>query len=502
MANEEHPAVTNFRNYIRIKTVQPTPDYATCTTYLQGQAKEIGAECQVVECVPGKPAVIMTLPGEDPSLPAVLLNSHTDVVPVFPEHWLYDPFGAHKDEAGNIYGRGTQDMKCVGIQYLEALKRLQEMGGESGRFLRTVHLSFVPEEELGGLQGMGRLVDTETFKRMDVGVALDEGYASTTDAMKVFYGQRNPWWILIKCPGQPGHGSQFLQNTAGEKVAKIKSSTLHGIPEQELRPYPIFPTPNSTPSQLPSVHLLPNSQVSFQPMCTPSQLPTVHLLPNSQVYTLPVPMCTPSQLPTVHLLPNSQYSHPCVHLPNSQVYTFPVPMCTPPSQLPTVHPPSPTPTQNAPPPPLAITPASPLSTAACSSTLSRRAVRGLRRPHPAVGDRGLPEETRRVVRGGGGGDHVMEKAVTCVEDGKNPWWDAFSAACKKMGVVLEKEIFPASTDMKYIRKLGISALGFSPMNNTPILLHDHNEYLNEEVFLRGVDIYAEVIPALANLRPW
>ena len=57
---------------------------ATCTTFLQGQAEELGAEFQVMECVPGKPIVLMTLQGQDPSLQSVLLNSHTDVVPVFP----------------------------------------------------------------------------------------------------------------------------------------------------------------------------------------------------------------------------------------------------------------------------------------------------------------------------------------------------------------------------------------------------------------------------------
>lgn len=45
---------------------------------------------------------------------------------------------------------------------------------------------------------------------------------------------------------------------------------------------------------------------------------------------------------------------------------------------------------------------------------------------------------------------------------------------------------------------GYPAIGFSPMNNTPILLHDHNEFLNENVFMKGIDIYCEIIPALAN----
>lgn len=48
---------------------------------------------------------------------------------------------------------------------------------------------------------------------------------------------------------------------------------------------------------------------------------------------------------------------------------------------------------------------------------------------------------------------------------------------------------------------GYPALGFSPMNRTPVLLHDHNEFLNEDVFLRGIDIYARLLPALASVPP-
>lgn len=47
--------------------------------------------------------------------------------------------------------------------------------------------------------------------------------------------------------------------------------------------------------------------------------------------------------------------------------------------------------------------------------------------------------------------------------------------------------------------MGIPAIGFSPMNRTPILLHDHNEFLNEQVFLNGVDVYVQLIPALASV---
>ena len=73
--------------------------------------------------------------GEEPSLPSILLNSHYDVVPAvealwkvpgppplslslcraifFSHTWLrqVDPWAAVEDEEGNIFGRGTQDMK-------------------------------------------------------------------------------------------------------------------------------------------------------------------------------------------------------------------------------------------------------------------------------------------------------------------------------------------------------------------------------------------------------
>ncbi|KAL0307611.1 UNVERIFIED_CONTAM: Aminoacylase-1 [Sesamum calycinum] len=60
------------------------------------------------------------------------------------------------------------------------------------------------------------------------------------------------------------------------------------------------------------------------------------------------------------------------------------------------------------------------------------------------------------------------------------------------------EIFPASTDACYFRELGLPAIGFSPMANTPILLHDHNEFLNKNEYLRGIDIYESIIKAYAS----
>lgn len=57
------------------------------------------------------------------------------------DSWTYPPFSAHVDETGKIFARGSQDMKSVGIQFLEAVRRLKK---EGLRLKRTVHVSFVP----------------------------------------------------------------------------------------------------------------------------------------------------------------------------------------------------------------------------------------------------------------------------------------------------------------------------------------------------------------------
>ena len=68
------------------------------------------------------------------------------------------------------------------------------------------------------------------------------------------------------------------------------------------------------------------------------------------------------------------------------------------------------------------------------------------------------------------------KPLLTATDISNPWWDLLEEAVRKANGKLGKpEIFPAATDSRYFRELGFPAIGFSPMANTPILLHDHNE---------------------------
>lgn len=60
----------------------------------------------------------------------------------------------------------------VGIQYLEAIRRLKAANYEPKR---TIHCLFVPDEEIGGLRGMKKLIQLDQFKALNIGFVLDEG---------------------------------------------------------------------------------------------------------------------------------------------------------------------------------------------------------------------------------------------------------------------------------------------------------------------------------------
>ena len=63
---------------------------------------------------------------------------------------------------------------------------------------------------------------------------------------------------------------------------------------------------------------------------------------------------------------------------------------------------------------------------------------------------------------------LQKHHITSTDPKKNPWWGAFVEAAAGIGLDLEPEIFPAATDSRFLREMGIRALGFSPMVRRPV----------------------------------
>lgn len=241
--NEE---IKIFRQYLRIPTVHPDIDYGKisknkintgvlkyqkyyftepCVEFLKKQA--ISLDLPVSVYYPGNeknPVVVMTWIGSEPNLPSIMLNSHTDVVPVFEEFWSHPSFAADVDAEGRIFARGSQDTKGVGTMYLAAIRELKRTG--INQLKRTIHIVFVPDEEMGGLLGMAPFVLSNEFRALNIGLALDEGSVSVGNRVTVTNDEKCTWRIEFIAQGITGHGSILFENTTGEKITYLISKLM------------------------------------------------------------------------------------------------------------------------------------------------------------------------------------------------------------------------------------------------------------------------------------
>ncbi|MBA0842627.1 hypothetical protein Goarm_002439, partial [Gossypium armourianum] len=98
-------------------------------------------------------------------------------------------------------------------------------------------------------------------------------------------------------------------------------------------------------------------------------------------------------------------------------------------------------------------------------------------------------------------DDLGRPLITATDD-SNPWWTLIEEAINKAnGKIGKPEILSGATDARYFRQLGLTAIGFSPITNTPFLLHDHNEFLNKAEYFKGINVYESIIEAYTSYIP-
>lgn len=218
--------VKALQKYISIRTDHPDPDYKAAVKWLEELAGALGFETHVVELDNDIVALLVYFRGKNSREPAILLNSHIDVVKVDEQCWNFDPW-AGEIFNGNMYGRGTQDMKSLGIQHLFACSNLMDKGFKPKR---DIIMSFVPEEEVMGIKGMNLL----TSYLPAILFALDEGIPSPDDTVNIYDSERRTWWLKIECFGNAGHGSKYLEDedSAVAKAKKIMDN-LQFVAEKE-----------------------------------------------------------------------------------------------------------------------------------------------------------------------------------------------------------------------------------------------------------------------------
>lgn len=217
-AIEKH-AIELLQRYVRIKSIDPPADTREAAALYQAELRAAGLDAKLYSSGPdGQTNLLVRLPGRDRSLKPLLLMNHFDVVPVDEKAWSVDPFGALIRD-GWIWGRGTLDMKGIGIQQLTALITLKQAGIVPPRDIVMVASA---DEESGGERGIKWMIRNH-LADFEPAFAIDEGGVASRDLLApgrlifgVSVGEKQLSWLRIRAKGTAGHGSQPIPDNAND----------------------------------------------------------------------------------------------------------------------------------------------------------------------------------------------------------------------------------------------------------------------------------------------
>ena len=163
----------------------------------------------VLEPAPRRTNVVVRVPGQDRTAPAVLVHGHLDVVPAVAAEWTVPPF-AGEIRDGYLWGRGAVDMKDMCAMTLSVIRSWIARGV---RPRRDVVAAFVADEEVTGQYGAHWLVaeHPSLFDGCAVGISETGGYTFGVDGIR-FYpvaaAERGIAHLRLEATGRAGHGSR------------------------------------------------------------------------------------------------------------------------------------------------------------------------------------------------------------------------------------------------------------------------------------------------------
>ncbi|MEO8077879.1 MAG: M20/M25/M40 family metallo-hydrolase [Acidobacteriota bacterium] len=220
-------AVKTIQAYVRIDTSNPPGDVTKAAEFLSGIFDREGIPVKRYESAPGRTILVARLRGRGAAKPILLLN-HMDVVPTDPARWSHDPFAAEIAD-GRIWGRGTIDMKGLGVVQLMAFLSLKR---QNVPLDRDVIFMAVPDEEVGGGLGAEWMLKNH-FSDLDPEFILDEGGLGSRDlfaAGKLVFGisvaEKKLIWLKLRAVGVSGHGSQPNDQNPNDHLTRALARML------------------------------------------------------------------------------------------------------------------------------------------------------------------------------------------------------------------------------------------------------------------------------------
>jgi acetylornithine deacetylase len=150
----------------------------------------------------GRPNIVATLKGSGGGR-SLLLNGHTDVIPVGGgEGWSDDPWSA-KIKNGRIYGRGSADMKSGVASHIMAVECLLAAGVKTKG---DVYINVVVDEEVSGHGTLDTVIR---------GYQADAGISGETSGLAVQPACIGRIWFEIEIHGKPAGIQKRYEGISG-----------------------------------------------------------------------------------------------------------------------------------------------------------------------------------------------------------------------------------------------------------------------------------------------
>ncbi len=209
----------------------------------------------------GRPNIVGTLKGTGGGQ-SLLLNGHTDVIPVGKgEGWTHDPWSG-TIRNGRIYGRGSCDMKSGVASHILAVQYLRELGLTPKG---DVMINVVIDEEVSGHGTLDTVIR---------GYKADAGISGETSDLAVQPACIGRIWFEIEIHGKPagiqqrylGVSGIDLGNKITKAVAELEATRIATVT------HPLYPS---------AIDSLPCIVGSFQAGGYPSAFPANCLLKGS-----------------------------------------------------------------------------------------------------------------------------------------------------------------------------------------------------------------------------
>jgi acetylornithine deacetylase/succinyl-diaminopimelate desuccinylase-like protein len=240
------PEIVKLQEYVRIDTTNPPGNELAGARWLAAQLAKEQIPYEIIESAPGRANLYARIRGRRPNEGLLLLN-HIDVVAADPKPWTLPPFAA-AIQSNMLYGRGTLDMKGIGLCELEAflaLARTKQVPERDVVFLA------VADEESGGTLGTRWLLEHRPDVFAGIRYAFNEGGVTETMRDELSYfgieiGSKQLVTVKLTAPRREALQNArfalepyFSTHEPGRLLPEVRRY-FHDIAPQRLRDRPLL----------------------------------------------------------------------------------------------------------------------------------------------------------------------------------------------------------------------------------------------------------------------